>query len=280
MGVFCSSVSQDEVAIVENCGAFGRVGQPGCICLPIPFVHQIAGRLSTRIAQLDCEVETKTRDNVFVQVRLAVQYCVQSDDFEKIYAAFYSLTDQTMQIKAYVFNTIRATVPLQNLDEVFESKDELAKAVRDSLSATVDKFGLYIVQTLVTDITPNHKVKRSMNEINANKRLRVAAMEKGEMEKIRLVKAAEAEAEGLYLQGLGISRQRGAIIDGLKGSVKIFAKEQSMNAREVMDMVVLTQYCDTLKDLGNGPNAQAIYLNMSADKSLSDEIRYGMLQAS
>lgn len=241
------TVRQQSVAIVERFGKFVRVGNAG-LNFKIPLIERIAGRLNLRIQQLDVRVETKTKDNVFVFVVVSVQYYVLPT---KTVDAFYRLQDPQGQITSFVFDTVRARVPGISLDNVFEMKDEIAQAVKTELEQIMDDFGYGIVKTLVTDIDPDAKVKLSMNEINAAQRLRVAAVEQAEADKIRVVKAAEGEAESKALQGRGIADQRKAIIEGLKESVENFSETvQGTNAHDVMNLVLMTQYFDTIKDIG------------------------------
>jgi regulator of protease activity HflC (stomatin/prohibitin superfamily) len=206
------------------------------------------GRLSLRIQQLDVFCETKTKDNVFVQVAVAVQYRVIS---EGAYDAFYRLTDPKGQIQSYVFDVVRSTVPKMELDEAFASKEEIAVAVLNQLKDVMRDYGYEIRNTLVTDMSPDAKVKASMNEINASRRLKEAASHKAEADKTRQVKAAEAEAEARYLSGLGVARQRKAIVQGLQASVAEFADEvEGAKPKDVMDILLLSQYFDTLSVVG------------------------------
>ena len=198
--------------------------------------------------QLDVICETKTKDNVFIQVGVAVQYRVVT---ESAYDAWYRLTNPTSQIQAYVFDVIRSTVPRLELDAAFESKDDIARAVFEQLQNVMKDYGYSIVNTLVTDLAPDSKVKASMNEINAARRLKEAASHQAEAEKVRQVKAAEAEAEARYLSGLGVARQRKAIVEGLKSSVSEFSEEVTgASPKDVMDILLLSQYFDTLSVVG------------------------------
>lgn len=240
-------VRTQEVAVVEDLGQFKRLLDAGlhCYCWPL---SSIVGRLSLRIQQLDVICETKTRDNVFVQVGVAVQYRVIA---ESAYEAFYRLTDPRGQIQSYVFDVVRSTVPKMELDEAFASKDDIAKAVLGQLKSAMDEFGYEIRNTLVTDLSPDSKVKASMNEINASRRLKEAASHRAEADKTRQVKAAEAEAEARYLSGLGVARQRKAIVQGLQTSVAEFSTEvQGAQPKDVMDILLLSQYFDTLSQVG------------------------------
>jgi regulator of protease activity HflC (stomatin/prohibitin superfamily) len=236
----------------------------------VPCACQRAGDVSLRIQENTMTCETKTKDNVFVSIQLAVQYEVIRS---KIYEAFYSLQNPITQINAYVFDVVRSTVPKMLLDEVFESKDEIASQVKDSLCKTMGEFGFFIHQCLVTDISPNNRVRDAMNEINASRRLRLAATERAEAEKILAVKQAEAEAESKHLQGQGIARQRKAIVDGLRDSVGEFQDSvHGMSAKDILELVLLTQYFDTVKDIGCGGKANTIFVSSGDAPNIRDSI--------
>lgn len=255
LGLF--SVEQQTVALIETFGKFSFIARPG-LHFRIPLVQRIAGRISMRVQQLDVRAETKTQDNVFVAVLVSVQYMVRE---EKIYESFYKLQDPITQINAYVFDVVRARVPSIRLDDLFVKKDDIATAVKTELSETMSSFGFDIVNVLVTDIEPDHKVKEAMNEINAAERMRMAATEKGEADRILKVKAAEADAESKALQGKGIADQRRAIIVGLSESVDEFQRAVSgTSAQEIMNIVLLTQYLDTLKEVGQNSHTNTILL--------------------
>lgn len=219
--------------------------------------------------------ETKTKDNVFVSIQLAVQFEVIRS---KIYEAYYSLQNPIVQINAYVFDVVRSKVPQMLLDEVFESKDDIASQVKESLGKIMGEFGFFIHQALVTDISPNARVRDAMNEINASRRLRLAATERAEAEKILAVKQAEAEAESKQLQGQGIARQRKAIVDGLRDSVGEFTDSiHGMNAKDVLELVLLTQYFDTVKDIGCSGKVKTVFVSNS-EMGPSDALRNTLLQ--
>jgi len=240
-------VRTQEVGIVEDLGQFKRLLDPGLHFIGFPCVC-LVGRLSLRIQQLDVVCETKTKDNVFVQVAVAVQYRVLA---ASAYEAFYRLTDPKGQIQSYVFDVVRSTVPKMELDEAFASKDEIADAVLAQLKDVMSGYGYEIRNTLVTDLAPDSRVKASMNEINASKRLKEAAAHKAEADKTKQVKAAEAEAEARYLSGLGVARQRKAIIEGLQSSVSEFSSQvDGASPKDVMSILLLTQYLDTLSVVG------------------------------
>ena len=270
------TVKQQTAAIVTRFGKFTRIANPGLNIL-LPFIERVAGHVNLRVRQLDVEVETKTEDNVFVKVLVSVQYYVLP---EKIYEAFYRLENPEKQIKSFVFDVVRARVPRIRLDDVFEKKDEIADVVKSELQQVMDDFGYGILKALVTDIDPDAKVKAAMNEINAATRLRVAATEKGEAEKILMVKSAEAEAESKALSGKGIADQRRAIVEGLRESVDEFQKTiRSASASDVMNMVLMTQYFDTLKDLGHQSRTNTIMIPHSPGhmNDLAGQIRNAMI---
>ncbi|KAJ0754445.1 putative Band 7 domain-containing protein [Helianthus annuus] len=275
----CIQVEQSNVAVKEHFGKFDDVLQPGCHCLPWCLGYRLAGQLSLRVNQIDVRCETKTKDNVFVTMVASIQYRALS---EKAADAFYKLSNTKQQIQAYVFDVIRASVPKLQLDDVFLQKNDIAKGVEEELEKAMSGYGFEIVQTLIVDIEPDQHVKRSMNEINAAARMRVAANEKAEGEKILQIKRAEGEAESKYLSGLGIVRQRQAIVDGLRDSVLAFSENvPGTSAKEVMDMVLLTQYFDTMKDIGASSKSNAVFLphGPGAVKDIASQIREGLLQA-
>lgn len=240
-------VQTQQVGVIEDLGQFKGLLDPGLHCIVWPL-QSVVARLSLRIQQLDVLCETKTKDNVFVQVAIAVQYRVLVGS---AYDAYYRLSDPRSQIQSYVFDVVRSTVPKMELDEAFASKDEVAKAVLDQLKEVMSQFGYEIKNCLVTDLSPDHRVKASMNEINASRRLKEAASHKAEADKVKQVKAAEAEAEARYLSGLGVARQRKAIVQGLQESVGAFSDEvEGATPKDVMDILLLSQYFDTLSAVG------------------------------
>jgi regulator of protease activity HflC (stomatin/prohibitin superfamily) len=272
------TVNTAEVVVVTRFGKFLRVADPG-INFKIPVFDTIAGRVSLRVSQISLTMETKTRDNVFVTIPISVQNRVRP---EKVYDAFYKLADPTAQIKSYVEQVILGHVPGMTLDEVFASQSSIAAAVKQELDADMATFGFEIVNVLVTDIIPDAKVKSAMNDINAAQREQVAANARGEAEKILVVKKAEAEAESKALQGQGIANQRRAIIEGLQNSVEQFQKAvEGASAMEVMQLVLVTQYFDTLKSIGESDRTNTLFLTHSpaAVKEVADQILNSMLVA-
>ncbi|MDR2735363.1 MAG: SPFH domain-containing protein [Puniceicoccales bacterium] len=270
------TVEQQTCAIIERFGKFIRIAYPG-LQFKIPIIDGIRARLSLRINQLDVNVETKTNDNVFINILVSVQYRVLE---RKIYEAFYMLQSPTHQIEAFVFDVVRAQVPKISLDDVFAKKDDIADAVKVELSEMMAEFGYEIVKALVTDIAPAANVKAAMNEINAAQRTRVAASEKGEAEKILKVKQAEAEAESSILHGKGLAGQRHAIVAGLKDSVEEFVKQvPGLTQKDVMETVLLIQYIDTLKEIAGTSKSNVIFVPSSPGNlaSLADQIRESII---
>lgn len=273
------TVEQQTTAIVQRFGKFVRIAPPG-LHFKVPVIDQIAGRVNLRVRQLEVKVETKTEDNVFAHITVSVQYFVVP---EKIYEAFYKLSNAEGQITAFVFDVVRARVPRMKLDDLFEKKDEIANAVKEEIAHVMDEFGYGIFKALVTDIDPDHKVKDAMNEINSSMRLRYAATEKGEADRILKVKAAEADAQSKALQGRGIADQRKAIVDGLRVSVEDFRTGvPGSTAQDVMNLVLMTQYFDTLKELGQTSHTNTILIPHSPGylTDLGEQMRTAMMTAS
>src|SRR5579871_4998378 len=254
------TVSTSEVAVITRFGKFLRVAEPG-LNWKRPFFDSVAGLVSLRVNQITLTMETKTKDNVFVTIPISVQTRVRP---EKVYDAYYKLSNPVAQIKSYVEQVILGHVPGMTLDEVFATQSSIAAAVKQELDADMALFGYEIVNVLVTDIVPDAKVKSAMNDINAAQREQVAANARGEAEKILVVKKAEAEAESKALQGQGIANQRKAIIEGLQVSIEQFQKVvEGASAREVMQLVMVTQYFDTLKSIGESDKTNTLFLSHS-----------------
>jgi regulator of protease activity HflC (stomatin/prohibitin superfamily) len=252
-GIFV--VKQQSAAIVERFGRFLSIRQSG-LHFRIPVVDRISGRLSLRILQLDVIVETKTKDDVFVKLKVSVQYKVVA---ENVYDAFYKLDYPQDQITSYVFDVVRAVVPKMKLDDVFEKKDEIANAVKGELNDAMANYGYDIIKALVTDIDPDPEVKAAMNRINAAERKKVAAQYDGDAERILIVEKAKAEAESKRLQGQGIADQRREIARGLEESVDVLNKV-GINSQEASALIVVTQHYDTLQAIGGETNTNLILL--------------------
>jgi len=242
--------------VVERFGKFNRVAQPGLHVL-VPWCETVRF-MDLQIRQADVNVETKSKDNVFVTIPVSVQYQVLPD---KVFEAYYKLSSPQKQIESYVFNSILGHVPTLTLDEAFEQQAQISAAVKRELDVVMSEFGYNILKALVTDIVPDAKVKAAMNDINAAQREQTAAQARGEAEKILKVKQAEAEAQSKALQGEGVAKQRQAIIQGLQASVEQFKTAvEGSTARDVMAMVLLTQYFDTLRDIGTAGRSNTILL--------------------
>jgi len=272
------TVETARAVIVTRFGKFLRVAEAG-LNWKLPYVDSVAGTLSLRVGQINLTMETKTKDNVFVTIPISVQNRVRQ---EKVYDAFYKLSDPAAQIKSYVEQVILGHVPGMTLDEVFASQSSIAMAVKKELDTDMAGFGYEIVNVLVTDIVPDAKVKSAMNDINAAQREQVAAAARGEAEKILVVKKAEAEAESKALQGQGIANQRKAIVEGLQASIEQFQKAvEGATARDVMQLVMVTQYFDTLKSIGESDRTNTLFLSHSAGavKEVGDQILTAILAA-
>jgi regulator of protease activity HflC (stomatin/prohibitin superfamily) len=278
LGTFFT-VKQQTRAIIERFGRYVRTAKPG-LNIKIPFIDHIVQRVSLRVQQLLVEVDTKTLDNVFVKLSVAVQFrVVEGSEAD----SYYKLQDHVEQIKSYVLDVVRAKVPRMNLDEVFEKKDDVGTAVKSELDVSMKIYGFEIPNALVTDVNPADNVKSAMNEIQTQQRLQVAANAKGEANKILVVKNAEAEAESKRLQGEGIAKQRRAIVDGLRESIAAFTdKVSTVNEHEVLNLVLMTQYFDTLKEIGISAGSKVI-LTPHAPGGMTDmteQLRAAIIQGS
>lgn len=218
----------------------------------------MVGQMSLRVQSLDVRCETKTQDNVFVDIVVSVQFQVIP---EAVYDAFYRLSNPRQQITAYVYDVVRSTLPNQTLDHAFEAKEQIAQSVKDSLAHTMKGYGYHILNTLVTDLNPDVRVRSAMNEINANKRLKDASYERAEGEKVLTVKSAEAEAESKYLSGVGVARQRKAIVDGLRESIAEFSNQVSgTTPKDIIDLLLMTQYFQMLKEVGSKGTCATVFI--------------------
>jgi len=279
-------VKQQTSVIVERFGRFNSIRNAG-LHLKIPFIDRIAGKINLRIQQLDVIIETKTKDNVFVKMKVSVQFKVLQ---EKVYEAFYKLEYPHDQITSYVFDVVRAEVPKLILDDVFERKDDIAIAVKRELNEAMTTYGYDIINTLITDIDPDIQVKNAMNRINAADREKTAAEYEAEAGRIRIVAKAKAEAESKRLQGQGIADQRREIARGLVESVDIL-NQVGINSQEASALIVVTQHYDTLQAIGADANSNLILLpnspqagtdmlnNMVASFSASNQVGEAMKAA-
>lgn len=282
-GIFI--VKQQSAAVIERFGKFTSIRNSG-LQLKFPIIDQVAGRINLKVQQLDVLVETKTKDNVFVKLKISVQFQVIKNN---VYDAFYKLESPSDQITAYVFDVVRAEVPKMKLDDVFERKDDIAIAVNRELNEAMEDYGYDIIKTLVTDIDPDVQVKSAMNRINAAEREKVAAEYDAEADRIRIVAKARAEAESKRLQGQGIADQRREIARGLEESVDVL-NNVGINSQEASALIVVTQHYDTLQAIGEETNTNLILLpnspqagsdmlnNMVASFTASNQIGEAMKQ--
>lgn len=268
------TISTSEAGVIERFGKYDRTVQAGLSCVVYPY-ESLVGRVSFRVQQIDVRVETKTLDNVFITATVSVQYQVNRED---VFDAFYSLTNPRMQITAHIYDVLRAELPTLELDSVFEAKEELALSVKNALSEVMTRYGYQILQALITDLDPDQRVKNAMNEINSSKRLKYAVAEQAEGAKILQVKAAEAEAEAKYLSGVGVAKQRKAIVDGLRSSIVDFNDGVAgTNSKDIMDLLLLTQYFDMVRDVGSARNCKTTFVPSA--KTSGDQMRNSLLIA-
>jgi regulator of protease activity HflC (stomatin/prohibitin superfamily) len=260
LGVFFGSfftIDTAHAGVVQRLGKFSRIASPG-LNFKVPYIDTVVANLTLQVQQLDVKVETKTKDNVFVQIPISVQYKVMPD---KVYDAFYKLSDPIKQIESFVYNVILGHVPKMTLDETFDQQAQIAIDVKNNLDASMAEFGYSIVKSLITDLVPDEKVKAAMNDINAAAREREATVSRAETEKLLLVKKAEADAESKRLQGEGIANQRKAIVEGLRDSVAKFSESvEGATPKDAMAMVLLTQYFDTLKEVAGTNRSNTIMM--------------------
>ena len=252
------TVGQQSYAIVERFGRFKRITEPG-LNWRIPLVDRVVTRVTIRVRELIVQINTKTKDNVFVDIELAVQYQVRAR--EDAWNAYYMLTDHEQQMESFIYDTVRAKVPTMELDDVFENKDDIASDVKATLAEKMQDYGYTIVQSLVNDVRPAENVAMAMNEIVAQERLRRAAEHRAQAEYIQVVKAAEADAESRRLSGEGIAAQRLAIVRGYQESVAGLQATTGADAHEVMSVVLMTQYFDALRDMAANNRASVIFAN-------------------
>lgn len=280
LGIFLLSqiffiVRQQHEFVIERLGKFNRIAGAG-LNIKIPFLEQVAYRASLQVDQINIDVEAKTKDNVFVKLKIAVQRTVvrgRSSD------AFYKLSNDRSQITAYVLDVVRAKVPTLDLDDTFAKKDEIADEVKQTLASKLGEFGFEIHDVLVMDIDPDAGVKQAMNEIQTQQRLQIAAKAQAEADKIVLVKKAEAEAEAKKLQGEGIANERKAIAQGILDSIKMFEEVPGFNAEHVSNTLLLTQHYDTMKAVGTSDNTKVLFMPTSPSgvQDLADQVRNAVL---
>jgi len=269
-------VRQQTMAIIERFGKYQSIRGAG-LQLKIPLIDRVAGRVSLRVQQLDVIVETKTKDDVFVHLKISVQFLIRNDH---VYDAFYKLQNPHEQITAFIFDVVRAEVPKMILDDVFEKKEEIALAIQRDLKQAMLDYGYDIIKALVTDIDPDEKVKIAMNRINAADREKIAAQHEGDAQRILIVERAKAEAESKRLQGKGIADQRREIARGLEESVDVLNRA-GINSQEASALIVITQHYDTLQSIGSDTKSNLILLpnNPNAASSMLNDMVTSLVAA-
>ncbi len=274
---------------MERCGRFNAILNPGLNFIT-PCFDLPSNPISMRLQQIEVACETKTKDNVFTQMKVSIQFQIVQNN-QSIYDSYYRLTNPRSQIEAYVYDVVRSTVPKIELDDVFTTKEEIAASISSNLKEHMAGFGYEILATPITDIEPNAEVKRAMNEINKAKRLRSAATDAGEATKIRAIKEAEAEAsrteiqakasaEAMHLSGVGIARQRQAIMEGLRESVNAWGTEvDDVPPKQVLDLMIVTQYFDMMKEVGQHTRSNAVFLDHTpgALSDLAASVNHGFI---
>ena len=270
------TVKQQTIAVIERFGKFQSTRNAG-LQLKIPLIDRVSGRVSLRVQQLDVIVETKTKDDVFVHLKISVQFLIRQDH---VYDAFYKLQNPHEQITAFIFDVVRAEVPKMILDDVFEKKEEIALAIKRDLKEAMLNYGYDIIKALVTDIDPDENVKIAMNRINAADREKIAAQHEGDAQRILIVERAKAEAESKRLQGKGIADQRREIARGLEESVDVLNKA-GINSQEASALIVITQHYDTLQSIGSDTNSNLILLpnNPNAASSMLNDMVTSLVAA-
>jgi regulator of protease activity HflC (stomatin/prohibitin superfamily) len=264
---FCISTS--ELGIIENVGKYERTEGAGCHCVNC-FTEGLAGRLSLRIQTIDARVDTKTQDNAMVVIRATILYKVLPD---RAHDAFYKFSNPHEQIRSFASNVIRGQAPLHMMDELFTIRDEMQKTLREELEEQMTHYGFNIVATLITDIDPSSEVKQAMSQIRTNACLRLAATYEAEVEKLRIVKAAEADSEAKRLSGVGLAEQRKAAILGLQSSVSNFSSSvKGMESKDIMGLLMMNQYFDALKDIASTGRGNVVFLPANSNTDMVEGI--------
>lgn len=268
----CYGVPEGTRGVKQSCGAYTDTLQPGCN--PYCCLWQTIAPMSIRVHQCDVHTDTKTKDNVTIRVQSAIQFNVNTD---MIFEAFFKLNDVDRQMSAFVDDVIRSEMPGKDLDEAYSCKGEIASNVHKALADNLQPYGIHVYKVLVTDLQPDHKVQAAMNEINTQKRNRAAATERAEADKLMKVKIAEADMEAKHLSGLGLAKMRRAITSGFKDSIQNMQQNGDMSARDVVDMMLVTQYLDTLKEFA-AKNTNAVFVPSNQNDTES-QVRQGFVTA-
>lgn len=269
-------VEQSEIALIESCGKFTIAAKPGCHCL-VPCKDSVAGTVSLRLQEHNCVIESKTRDNVFVNVKITLQYQILPEAVER---AFYTLAAPLQQIEAYVFNSIRGKIPQFDIDDLFVERATLATQLKEEVDLQMEQYGYEITTALITEIEPARMVRDAMNQIQMHQRLKVAAVDEAETLKLRVVKAAEADAEAKRLSGVGLAEQRKAIVAGLQSSIEHFQQGvQELSSEDVMSLLLLNQYFDTLKEVASNSAGSTLFLSHAGGlEAVAEQMTRGIIR--
>lgn len=272
-----SCVEQSEVAIVEDFGKFDKLATPGCNFL-IPCKHNIAGVVSLRLTEMQCQIESKSKDNVFLTCSVSVQYQILRESVEK---AFYTLENAYGQIEAYVHNSVRGKIPQYDVDEIYTMRGEISNAVKVEIDQHMENYGYEIITVLMTDIEPARSVTEAMNKIQTYSRLKAATVDKSEALKIQVIKAAEADAESKRLSGVGLADQRKAIVAGLQTSIEHFQDGvKDLSNDDVMSLLLMNQYFDTLKDVAKASSSTTLFISHSGGlQDVADQMKQGIFKS-
>lgn len=273
---FCITVEQSEIAIIERCGRFTEEARPGCHCL-VCCADAVAGTISLRLQEHQCTIESKTKDNVFVNLHVTFNYQILPGSVQK---AFYELSSPLNQIESYVFNSIRGKIPLYTLDELFQERATLSAQLKEEVDAQMESYGFEIPSALITNVVPAGTVMEAINKIQTYKRLKSAAVDEAEAAKLRVVKAAEADAESKRLSGVGLAEQRKAIVAGLQQSMGEFQSGvPGLSNEEIMSLLLLNQYFDTLKDVAVGSTSSTLFLSHAGGlDSVAQQMMTGIIR--
>jgi len=273
----CACIPEKEYGILQSFGKFARTLEPGCACFCWPM-SSVASLVSTKLQEWVIKSEIKTKDNVFVTLSVSIQYSISIENVE---TSYYSMQDPKSQVTSFVENTLRSIGPNLMLDDLFSQKDKVSQHIKDDLAQKLESYGYHLIDTLITEIEPEHGVKDAMNKINTELRLREAAQYQAETRKILAIKDAEAQSESKRLQGEGTAKQRLAIIEGLRKGIDDMSKSTSSSPKEAMQYVLLTQYFDTLREIGTSPNKGTLFIphNPTAVNDLANQLKSSMIEA-
>ncbi|KEG07108.1 hypersensitive-induced response protein 1-like [Trypanosoma grayi] len=253
----CTTVGQSEVAVLETCGRFNTIAGPGCHCV-LPWTYK-AGTLSMRLREHHFMIRSKTKDNVFVTLKLTINVQVVPD---RVDAAFYGLEEPLSIIQSYVENSVEAKIPLYNLEALFIERGTISQQLKNETDAIMEVYGWDIVSALITEIDPGDEMTEAINSIQKYQRLRVAAVDEAETKKMQRVRAAEALCESRRLAGQGLAEQRKAIVAGLRKSVEVMRHDANgLNNEDVLNLLLINQYYDTMKSVAENSGGSLLIID-------------------